>query len=250
MQRHSCQANPERSKQGMTVRSQLIFDLDGTLVDSCAICCEIASEMLADRGISARIDPLMARPWMSIGGARMIAALLGSSCGDPEEEIVDFRRRYAEKQTRSESLFPFVASGLPMLVEAGYSLAICSNKPQNLIENVLRDTGLTPLFASVVGLRPGLQPKPAPDTLDAVLKELGTTSDCCRFIGDSEIDHQLAEQAGMPFLFVTYGYADSNYVAPESSFDCFGALVEALTGSKPPSSSGNHTAAPALSRST
>jgi len=209
----------------------LIFDLDGTLVDSCAICVEILSEMLAERGSAHAIDPVAARPWMSVGGARMVAALLGPDCRDPEEEIAEFRRRYAVKETRAESLFADVAQGLARLHRAGRVLSICSNKPQNLVDNVLRDTGLLPLFTSVVGHRAGVRTKPAPDLLDLVLRETGALPEQCLFIGDSEIDHQVAEEAGMAFLFVTYGYAHADYIAPENSFDHFGALVDAvLTG--------------------
>lgn len=206
----------------------LIFDLDGTLVDSCAICVEILSEMLAERGSDHVIDPLGARPWMSIGGARMVAALLGPACGDADAEIAEFRRRYAVKETRKDTLFADVADGLAALHGAGHTLAICSNKPQNLVDNVLRDTGLAPLFSSVVGQRAGLKTKPAPDMLHAVLADLGAAPDQCLFIGDSEVDHQVAEAAEIPFLFVTYGYAHADYVAPEDSFDCFGDLAAAV----------------------
>lgn len=210
------------------MRRHLIFDLDGTLVDSCAICVEILSAMLAARGSTHVIDPQAARPWMSVGGARMVAALLGPACGDPDAEIAEFRRRYAVLETRAESLFADVAHGLARLHGAGHTLAICSNKPQNLVENVLRDTALAPLFTSVVGQRPGLKTKPAPDMLDLVLTELGAAPEQCLFIGDSEIDHQVADHAGIGFLFVTYGYAHADYVAPENSFDRFAALVEAV----------------------
>jgi len=206
----------------------LIFDLDGTLIDSCAICVEILSAMLAERGSTHVIDPQTARPWMSVGGAQMVAALLGPACGDPDAEIAEFRRRYAIMQTRADSLFADVADGLARLHNAGHKLAICSNKPQNLVENVLRDTGLGGLFTSVVGARAGVPTKPALDLLTIVLADLGVALDQCLFIGDSEIDHQLADAAGIPFLFVTYGYAHADYVAPEDSFDHFAALTSAI----------------------
>jgi phosphoglycolate phosphatase len=210
------------------MRPALIFDLDGTLVDSCAICVEILSDMLRARGSSHAIDPIAARPWMSVGGARMVAALLGPDCGDPDAEIAEFRRLYAVKKTSADTLFAHVATGLQRLAQAGHALAICSNKPQNLVDNVLRDTGLAPLFTSIVGQRPGLRAKPAPDMLNAVLAELDAAPDQGLFIGDSEIDHQVAQEAGMGFLFVTYGYAHADYVAPKDSYGCFGALCDAV----------------------
>ena len=211
------------------MRPALIFDLDGTLVDSCAICVSILEDMLADRGSARQIDPVLARPWMSQGGQAMVSALLGAECGDPAEEIAEFRRRYALRTTSRETLFAHVESGLRALHGAGHRLAICSNKPQNLVDKVLADTGLAPLFASVVGGMAGRSPKPAPDMLDLVLAELGKAPEHCVFVGDSELDHQVAEQRAMPFLFVTYGYADKAYRPdPAASFDCFGVLTQAL----------------------
>ncbi len=214
------------------MHSALIFDLDGTLIDSCAICVDILSEMLAERGVAQRIDPIAARPWMSHGGLRMIVALLGAACGDPAEELAEFRRRYAIRETRADTLFAHVEDGLVRLHGAGHTLAICSNKPQNLVDKVLADTGLAPLFSAVVGGRAELQPKPAPDLLDAVLAELGVAPAQCLFIGDSELDHAVADAAGMPFLFLTHGYADPAYCPdPAFSYDCFGVLTDAvLTG--------------------
>ncbi|WP_164852722.1 HAD family hydrolase [Novosphingobium umbonatum] len=207
----------------------LIFDLDGTLVDSCAICVAILSDMLADRGSDHVICPVAARPWMSVGGAKMVAALLGPACGDPVEEIAEFRRRYAVKETSPDTLFADVAQGLARLKADGHKLAICSNKPQNLVDNVLRDTGLAPLFTSVVGSRPDVKPKPAPDLLDLVLAQTGAAPRDCLFIGDSEIDHEVAEKAGMPFLFLTHGYAHADYRPdPESSYHSFADLIESI----------------------
>ncbi|NBC38177.1 HAD hydrolase-like protein [Novosphingobium sp. FSY-8] len=204
----------------------LIFDLDGTLVDSCAICVAILSDMLAQRGSSHRIDMDYARPFMSIGGQAMVAALLGPACGDPAEEIAEFRRRYAVHDTARDTLFPHVADGLARLVAAGHRLAICSNKPQNLCEKVLADTGLSPHFAAIIGTTPDRRSKPAPDLLDLTLAALKTDAADCLFIGDSELDHQVADAAGMPFLFLTHGYAHADYVAdPAFSYDCFGVLT-------------------------
>ena len=208
---------------------QLIFDLDGTLVDSCGICVQILGDMLVDRGSDYRIDPVAARPWMSIGGEKMVAALLGPVCGDPEQEIAEFRARYEQMLTPSNSLFAGVVEGLEQLRSAGFTLSICSNKPQNLCDKVLTDTGIAGHFDAVVGLREGLRRKPAPDMLNAALDALGASVGECLYIGDSEIDHQLAVEAGMPFVFMSYGYAAPAFThAQADSFDCFHAMSQAV----------------------
>jgi phosphoglycolate phosphatase len=209
--------------------STLIFDLDGTLVDSCATCVDILTDMLVERGSLHVIDHAYARPWMSYGGIKMVSALLGEHCGDPAVELADFRSRYAVHNTHPEALFPYVAEGLLRLKAAGHQLAICSNKPQNLCEKVLKDTGLIGLFSAVVGSRPGLAPKPAPDILLEVLQKLKVDRRQCVFIGDSELDHAVADAVGMPFHFMSYGYADEHYQPhPYNHHDDFMALTDRL----------------------
>jgi phosphoglycolate phosphatase len=208
---------------------QLIFDLDGTLVDSCSICVKILSEMLTERGSDHCIDPLTARPWMSIGGANMVSALLGPACGDPDRDIDEFRARYQLVVTPEATLFDGVKDGLTQLRAAGFTLSICSNKPQNLCDKVLADTGIAPLFDAVVGLRPELRRKPAPDMLQATLKALHAAPAECLYIGDSEIDHQVATEAGLPFVFMSYGYAEPKFThEQEDSFDCFHTMSQAV----------------------
>lgn len=207
----------------------VIFDLDGTLVDSNALCVAILTAMLEQRGSDIRIDPDAARAYMSRGGAEMVAALLGSACGDPVEELMDFRARYARARTPVSSLFPGVADGLATFRRNGLTLSICSNKPQPLCERVLADTGIERHFAAVVGGGPGFRPKPAPDLLDATLTALGASASECLFIGDSELDHAIATEARMPFVFMRYGYAE---VEPTSgvlkAFDCFATMTASM----------------------
>lgn len=207
----------------------VIFDLDGTLVDSCGICVSILSAMIADRGADHVIDPVGARHHMSRGGRDMVAALLGPTCIDPDQDLTDFRARYAQHVTPGESLYPGVAECLAQLHAMGLELAICSNKPQGLCDKVLADTGLAPYFRVVVGGQPGLLPKPAPDLLTAVSDRLGCAPQECVYVGDSELDHDVAQAAGMAFCFMTYGYAEPFWMPQVGeSFDCFPTLTAAL----------------------
>ncbi|MBB4839723.1 phosphoglycolate phosphatase [Sphingomonas kyeonggiensis] len=207
----------------------VIFDLDGTLVDSCATCVEILSGMLAERGDAAAIDPVAARSYMSRGGLDMVRGLLGDACVDGEADLADFRARYHAHQTSVETLFPGVAEGLARLRAAGLTLSICSNKPQGLCEKVLADTGLAEHFAFVVGGQPGMRPKPAPDLLDALLARIGGDATACAFVGDSELDHRIAADAAIPFHFLTHGYAEPGWEAQDcATHDTFAPLIDAL----------------------
>jgi phosphoglycolate phosphatase len=187
--------------------------------------------MLAERGSRNRIRPDDARAHISVGGERMVAALLGPDCRDPKDEIADFRARYASLPTPDDCLFAGVRQGLDRLVKAGFTLSICSNKPQALCEKVLAELGIAHLFMVVVGGGSGRTPKPAPDLLQRVL-DLGCFSkDECIFIGDGEPDLLAARASGVPFLFASYGYCE----APAAFRDVpacgdFGSLADLLTG--------------------
>jgi len=211
------------------VTTHVVFDLDGTLVDSCSVCIAILSEMLAERGAQQTINPVDARGYISHGGITMISALLGAACGHPESDLAEFRRRYQLRATPPESIFPGVFRSLVRMKQEGLELAICSNKPQNLCEKVLADTGLAPFFSVVVGGQPGMRPKPFPDLLRAVLDRCGVAADDCVFIGDSKLDLQIAQTAMMPFFFMTYGYGEADW-QPEDclQFDCFEMMTDAV----------------------
>lgn len=201
----------------MAQKPLLVFDLDGTLVDSKAACVAILAEMLRARGSAKTIDELTATTYMSRGGREMVRALLADACHDPDADLLEFRQRYASHTTSRETLFPGVERGLQALAEAGFLMAICSNKPQALCEKVLCDTGLALWFQTIVGSRPELPPKPEPHLLDCVLSAHQLARGEGIFIGDSEIDHAVARNAGMQFHFLSWGYAEAGWLPPDGT---------------------------------
>jgi phosphoglycolate phosphatase len=207
----------------------IIFDLDGTLVDSVQICTDILNDMHLDRGSDTILTNSDTRRYISLGGAPMVEALLGPACVDPEKDIIEFRKRYATLSTPANCVFPGVREGLAELRKQGFTLSICSNKPQALCDKVLGELRLGDVFHTVVGGRPGLLPKPATDLMDVVLRNLDVQPHQCIFVGDSELDHGVAKACKIPFFFVTYGYADGQCDARNAqSFDHFGAVVNVL----------------------
>jgi len=214
--------------------NNIIFDLDGTLVDSAAVCIEILNGMLADRGSERIIPADEAAAHLSRGGAHLMAALLGCECGDPEEEILEFRRRYVDRPTPQHSLFEGVRDGLVILRDLGFGLSICSNKPQNLCEKVLSDLELDFLFDAVVGGGEGLRPKPDTDLLELTLDSIGALPEHCIFVGDSELDQAVAQAFDMQFRFVAYGYADGSWDRNViRSFDRFMDVVQSIVDENP-----------------
>ncbi|GLV24740.1 HAD family hydrolase [Sphingobium sp. TomTYG45] len=219
----------------MSQVQNIIFDLDGTLVDSAPVFVEILNDMLRERGSSRSIGLSEVRQFASLGGPALVGGVLAQECGDLRQEVADFRARYALCPTPLESLYEGVAGGVRELTEHGYRLAICSNKPQQLCEKVIADLNLNAHFPVVVGSSPDRMAKPAPDLMELVMAQLGTSVRECLYVGDSEIDHALAKATGIRFAFVTYGYAIEQFTAdPHEEFSHFSDLVRLLKEERAP----------------
>lgn len=190
----------------MSHPSHILFDLDGTLVDSVRITCAILDAMLADRGSDGRVDPAQARALDAVGGTAMIKAMLGAYGRDVEADLAEFRARYAVAPTPRDLAFPGVAAVLANLAGRGTRLGICSNKPQNLCEKILTDLDLARHFTTIVGARPDLPRKPAPDGARLAMRQMDADPAACLYVGDSEVDVQTAAAAGLPLVLVGWGY--------------------------------------------
>lgn len=218
-------------------RPAIIFDLDGTLVDTAPLCATIINQMLSERGSSKTVESSEARAFLTKGGTQLIAALLGSDGHQIDADLARFRTLYSGRATPPDSLFPGVLEGLRALARRGIQMAICSNKPQSLCDKIVADLALTPYCPIVVGSVAGVPLKPAADLALVALKRLGASPADCLFVGDSHVDHQTAANAGIPFLFVTYGYAEP-IVAIDAlaRFDRFDDLVRFVVDGRSSSS--------------
>lgn len=219
----------------MSPVQNIIFDLDGTLIDSAPVFVEILNEMLRERGSARHVGLAEIRQFASLGGPALVGGVLAQECGDLRQEVVDFRARYTLYKTPFESLYEGVAEGVKQLTAHGYRLAICSNKPQQLCEKVIGDLELTAHFPVIVGSSPDRMTKPAPDLMELVMAGLGATPAECLYVGDSEIDHALAKATGARFAFVTYGYATDQFTADQfEQFSQFSDLVQFLKEEREP----------------
>jgi phosphoglycolate phosphatase len=212
------------------VNGRVLFDLDGTLIDSVPLCADLVNEMLAARGAKVRISQAEARPYVTTGGRRMLQSLLGECCGDPDEALAGFRARYAARPTDPACLFPGAGEALEELRRAGFGLALWSNKAQELCTKVIAELGLSDLFDAVVGSGPDVPLKPDLTGLRLALGDMPRGL-CCS-VGDSEPDWRVAQAAGLPLILMTFGYGDYNREWPGArlcnSFSELPAAVEAL----------------------
>ena len=170
----------------------------------------------------------------------MVGRLLGASRQDADADLAEFRARYHDTPTPVESLYPGVVATLGDLRAAGVRLSVCSAKPQFLCEKVVSEVGLRDLFNAVVGSSPDRPCRPDPEHLVETLALLGGLRERVCLIGDSEVDHALAENAGVPLIMVAYGYAaqsfDKSHVALAATFSCiYDLTIAALARCNSPS---------------
>jgi phosphoglycolate phosphatase len=187
----------------------VVFDLDGTLVDSVPLITSLLNGMLADRGETARLSEAEVRPHVTGGGPATMEALLRGRCGDTASALAEFRARYAQTPTPMDSVYPGARDALETLAGAGFGLAVCSNKSQALCDKVLGDVGLGDLFAAIVGTGPGAPLKPDPTSYALAVSRSGGRLEASCLVGDSDVDLLLARRAGVPVVFVTWGYGET-----------------------------------------
>lgn len=188
----------------------IIFDLDGTLIDSARITGLILDQMLAERGVGKRADREMIKAMDAVGGTAMIAAVLGPHTTDPAADLEEFRARHRRIEVPRDVLFPGIAAALGELSARGVGMTICSNKPQVLCEKILGDLGIASHFAGIFGSAPDRPRKPDPAGALLALGALSGGAEVTLFCGDSVIDVDTAAAAGIAACLVSWGYGTAH----------------------------------------
>ena len=190
-------------------RGNIVFDLDGTLVDSVGVITAILNTMLSDCGAANTLTGEQVRPHVTTGGAATIEALLGGSCGETAVALAEFRARYAATTSPVDCVYPGVGEALETLASQGFVLSVFSNKTQALCDKVLTDVGLATFFKAIVGTGAGVPEKPDPTGYRVALARAGAPNLASCLVGDSQADAELAARAKVPFLFAAWGYGDA-----------------------------------------
>ena len=190
----------------------LLFDLDGTLIDSAGDLAAAVDALLADDGLAP--VGLAAVRGMIGDGIRALAARAYAAAGRPlgdaalDDRAAALLARYAADPVRATRLMPGAADALRWAAEAGLPLAIVTNKPTAVTHAILAGLNVADAFTHVIGGDSGLPRKPAPDALVVAAATLGTTPGDAVMIGDSAVDVAAARAAAMPVIAVDAGYSD------------------------------------------
>ncbi|EEW26555.1 phosphoglycolate phosphatase [Rhodobacter ferrooxidans] len=185
----------------------VIFDLDGTLIDSAPDIHAASNRVLLEEGF-APLTMAQVRSFIGKGVPHLVGQLLQASGEDPAgPRLAPMIARFAEGYETAVGLtvpYPGVVAALAALRAQGMPLGVCTNKPLAPAKAVLQHLGLLASFDAVLGGDSLPQRKPDPAPLFATLAALGGGP--VVYVGDSEIDAQTAAAAGMPFALYTEGY--------------------------------------------
>jgi phosphoglycolate phosphatase len=184
----------------------VLFDLDGTLIDSAPDLIGALDTLLAThdrvpvglaegrRMIGEGAAKLVERGFAARGGAPMHLARL----------VEDFLGIYESRLTRQTRAFDGVVPTLAALHADGLALGVCTNKPDHATRMLLEALDLARFFTAVVG-GDGIR-KPDPDPVHRCLAALGGVHAQALFVGDSPVDLAAARAAGLPIILVSFGY--------------------------------------------
>ena len=217
----------------------LIFDFDGTLIDSVPDLADATNAMLTTLGKETYSLDII-RNWVG-NGSRMLVerALVGKIevlKGELKVEEADqaeqvFFDAYKNISGSKTVAYPDVDSGLKKLKAAGYTLALVTNKPIRFVPKILQSFGWQALFSEVLGGDSLPLKKPDPAPLLHVCETLNVTPAQAVMIGDSRNDILAGQNANIDTLGLSYGYnygQDIRELNPTAAFDDFAALVKYL----------------------
>lgn len=217
----------------------LIFDFDGTLIDSVPDLADATNAMLTTLGKDTYpLDTI--RNWVGNGSRMLVERALVGKIEVLKDELTVEEAEHAEQvffdayKNLSDSktvAYPNVDSGLRQLTEAGYTLALVTNKPIRFVPKILESFGWASLFDMVLGGDSLTTKKPDPAPLLHVCDKLGVMQDKAVMIGDSRNDILAGQNAKIDTLGLSYGYnygQDIRDLNPTAAFDDFAALVKYL----------------------
>lgn len=199
----------------------VMFDLDGTLIDSVPDLAAAVDQMLALRGRPpAGVEQV--RLWVGNGARVLVRRALAGSLqhagvveAEAEAALADFLQAYALEHSRSR-LYPGVRACLEHLRQQGVRLALITNKPVRFLPDLLAAHGLQQSFDWVLGGDSLPLQKPDPAPLLHVLQAAGVAAAQALFVGDSRSDILAARAAGVPVVAVSYGYNHGQPIAAEN----------------------------------
>jgi len=185
----------------------VLFDLDGTLVDTAPDLGYALNELRRRRGLAPLADEAI-RPQASHGSQGLLRLGFGITPADPDFPALrqDFLDLYDRNLAELSVLFPGMAEVLGAMEAQGIRWGVVTNKPERFTRPLLRHLGLLERAACVVSGDTCANSKPHPEPLLHACELAGARPGQCLYVGDAERDVAAARAAGMPTVIARYGY--------------------------------------------
>ena len=192
----------------MTIKSAdlFIFDLDGTIVDSSKTVLKILNLIRRELKIE-EIQYKDALPVLSHGGIEMISKVIGSNF-NADYYLDYFRSIYTQDNLESDKIFDGAVDFINQLIKKNKKIALCSNKPRDLIYKVLHHHKLHNSFQIIIAGSDVKNKKPNPEGIDKIIVQSFAEKEKTLMIGDSVVDQDAAFNAKIKFIFFEGGYDD------------------------------------------
>lgn len=190
----------------------VIFDLDGTLLDTLTDLTDSVNTVLARYSLP-QYSAEEIRGFVGNGIRRLMQLTIPDGEAHPQfEEIYnEFREYYNMHCMECTEPYPGILLLLSELQKEGYKTAIVSNKADSAVK-ILKDIYFRDLIPVAIGESPSCRKKPAPDSVYQAMEELGTDKAHTVYVGDSDVDLRTAENAGIPCILVSWGFRDREFL--------------------------------------
>jgi phosphoglycolate phosphatase len=211
----------------------LIFDLDGTLVDTKQDLTNAVNATRARMGLPA-LDEQLVSSYVGDGAPTLIRRVLAPEASEEAlaRALEFFLAYYGEHKLDCTRPYPGVREALERLSRAGVQMAVLTNKPVRVSQAILEGLSLEGYFARIYGGNSFEQKKPDPVGVETLLAELGVERERAMIVGDSAIDVRTARNASVKVCGVTYGFQPETLAAepPDVVVDSLAQLADIILG--------------------
>ncbi|HQC55210.1 MAG TPA: HAD family hydrolase [Clostridia bacterium] len=190
----------------MTKIKAVLFDLDGTLVDTFLDLYDATNYSMTKTHNPTRTESEI-KSFVGRGVNNLVHSALGDNVKSESEAREYFIEYYNSHLTAKSLPYPGIPKLVNDLIKKGYILGVVTNKREHLAEKIV-EFFFPSLFSAVVGERKGFPTKPNPDMIERALELLGVDAKETVFVGDSEIDYYTAINADVTGITCTWGFSD------------------------------------------
>ncbi|MFP4614896.1 MAG: phosphoglycolate phosphatase [Thiohalorhabdus sp.] len=224
----------DAGQEGPLAARAVLFDLDGTILETAGDLATATNRTLADFHREA-VEEGQVRAWIG-DGVRALVRYALEATGGCDEALLDqaherFMVHYGDCFADRSHPFPGVVETMDRLREAGLPLAVVTNKAAAFTEPLLEASGLAPRLDVVISGDSVDKKKPDPAPVNAALERLGVSAGEAVLVGDSRNDVESARAAGCRVICVTYGYnrgEDVTTLGAQRLVDDFAAVLELI----------------------